>query len=116
MLALAPIPRPIPDVIRIPLVFVKFVRGRSVKKIATENSAVLFGAFHRAAVAGFAVGVLREEGKILDTDSLLALNAYLRTVKLVRGGKLPFTRLGIRGHTSRYGWRMFKSYLDLQFV
>lgn len=106
----------LPDILIIPFVFVKFVRGRTVRRFATYNSALLFTELRRAALRGFGVGVMREDGRILDADSLLSLNAYLRTAALPRGGVFPFSRCGIRGETSRYGWRMFKGYLDLVFL
>ena len=110
-------PTSIPDVLRIPIVFIKWVRGgRGEAKFATESSALLFRELRVRALRGWRVGVLREEGSILDQDSLLALNAYLRTAHGPRGAVFPFFRLDLPGATTRYGWSMFKHYLDLTFV
>lgn len=105
------------DVLLIPFVYVKFVtRGGLVRKFATYNSAQLFLRLRRAGMLRERVGLMREEGSILESNSLLALNAYLRTAQAPRGGRFPFFRLNIRGDTSRHGWAMFKSYLGLQFL
>ena len=107
--------RPIPEVLRIPIVFIKWTRGRLVAKFATESSALLFRELRSRAHRGWRIGAMRQEGSILDQDSLLALNAYLRTARAPRGAAFPFARLDYAGSTSRYGWRMFSTYLDLVF-
>ena len=109
--------RQTPDILRISPVAVIFETVRGIRRpFQTDSSALLFHRLRGAALVGERVGRLTENGFVCDLDSTLALNCYLRTAQLGRGGRFPFSRLQLRGDTSRAGWAMFKHYLGLEFV
>jgi hypothetical protein len=84
--------------------------------LKTENSLEVFCALERASRRALRVVALHQADRQLDAPSRAALNCYLRTRRIRRGGALPFYRSTELISRTRWLWEMFGRYLDFFWV
>lgn len=78
----------------------------------TESSYVLFARLREASERREHVMAFTQDGRVMDTDSHIALNSYLRSSRVGRMG-LPYNR-GLGVH--RYAWTDLCRHLGIQFL
>ncbi|MEY2878439.1 MAG: hypothetical protein RLZZ15_819 [Verrucomicrobiota bacterium] len=93
---------------------------QGIREVVTESSSVAFCFLREIAEDGKRVTILRHHSAdfgvmAADAESLAALNSYLRTARVGRGG-LPFRYVWGEGVNSRWQWSDFCAHLGLNFV
>lgn len=109
------IPGDSPDVFVIRPVSLEFSDAYGRRSwLCSDRSNVVFARFSEAANEHETVMYFTHAAVMADTDSLAALNCYLRSQRAMGRMKMPFDR--IRHGVHRYAWSAFCEHLGLNFA
>lgn len=86
-----------------------------VVALETESSLVIFARLREVAAVGEEVICFAYDGKALESESLAALNCFLRAGRAMGRMLHPWDRLPHAGHDTRYEFSELCRHLDLTF-